>query len=146
MKTILTSIFPAILVLLISNATLAGINPVSVYPDHHLTADSDSLGSVTTPAALPVPDEELPVDDIPFDTGKVSAGYFVASAPSVAPESYINDIPFETGSIASRFLPLYYIGIYTQPEGFVDDIPFCTERIAERYLNREFVKYCCRTL
>jgi hypothetical protein len=146
MKTILTPLLPAILGLLLSNATIAGgINPY-LFSDHQLTTDSDSLGSVSSPVSLPVPEEEQPVDDIPFDTGKVSAGYFVAKAPKVEPEGYINDIPFETGSIASRFLPLYYLGIYTQPEGFVDDIPFCTERIAERYLNREFVKYCCRTL
>jgi len=109
-------------------------------------------------------DEELPVNDIPFNTNEIAAKYLINSIGlKLEDEGYIDDIPFDTRSIAAEYLykkamkqkfsleaepfindipfnTWYLFNLYAQDnyaltqEMNVDDIPFDTELITARYL------------
>ncbi|MFH1120995.1 MAG: hypothetical protein V1775_14350 [Bacteroidota bacterium] len=145
MKTLISCILLASLVILTSIASVADKNYKLPLTKHSSVADADTLGSAAKPVMLIIQEEEPYVEDIPFSTKEISEGYLVESLPAMDPESYIDDIPFETGSIANRFLPAGFLGIFFESESYIDDIPFNTCRIAENYLNRELSKYCCKT-
>ncbi len=142
MKTITTLILPAILVLLISNATIAG-NETS-YPFYYKTTsvNTDTSGMGLMPIYPIIPEDEAYVDDIPFNTREIIAGSFVAAYPVEDPEPYVNDIPFRTESIASRFLPARITGIFPEAESYINDIPFNTKKIAEKYCSNDQGRFC----
>jgi len=144
MKTLISIIIAALLAFFSCNSAKAGNENscASNYPAS--TVVVDTLGAVTIPVGQILNEDEAYVNDIPFDTKKIAAGYLVAVAPSVEPERYINDIPFRTDFIANRYLPCHMAILFPESENYINDIPFNTERIAAKYLSRETGKFCCR--
>ncbi len=54
---------------------------------------------------FPVPEEEKPVNDIPFDTHEIAVNYLFEQATAgleVPAESYVDDIPFETAVVVAK--------------------------------------------
>jgi hypothetical protein len=92
---------------------------------------------ITSPSVsgdIVVLEEENYVNDIPFDTWKISG---LAYPPDLTlnEESYVDDIPFNTAEIAREAL-LEKV-IEQKEEGSVNDIPFNTNKIYnEIQLNR----------
>lgn len=145
MKTIIISLLPALLTILMGNATIAGgDNYLPKYTTGY-NPDLDSIVASNKPASKQsLNEDEGYVDDIPFDTQKISAGYFAASVPVIEPEQYADDIPFETFSIASRFLPASLFGIFPEPEPYINDIPFDTSKIACKYIGSLSGRFCIK--
>lgn len=129
-----------------SSVAIAGFHTLLPLPDYLIRTDADSLVTVKKPVPLKIHEEELYVNDIPFDTKMISSAFIVPLIPVNEQESYVNDIPFDTETIAIRFLPASDYGISIEPEEYVDDIPFSTEKIVERYIKGESGKYCCKAL
>lgn len=143
MKTIITSILPALLILLISNAAIAGNE--NSYPFNYKTNAivADTAGLSVAPINQIIPEDETYVDDIPFDTREITAGYLALNNPANEPESYVNDIPFRTDSIARNYFPTRFTSIIPESESYINDIPFDTEMVAGKYLNKVQNKFCC---
>jgi hypothetical protein len=145
MKTIITSILPALLILLTSFTTVADNR--NSYPFNHITNTiiADTLGLSVVPINQIVRENEVYVDDIPFNTKEISAGYLASNNPVNEPESYVNDIPFRTDLIASSYFPGKFISVSPDPENYIDDIPFDTEIVAGKFLSKTQNKFCCST-
>ena len=134
MKTLKTLILLAALTFSGINATIAGAD--QNLPDYYQlsSASVDTLGSITFPAELlPIAPEEEYINDIPFDTKKVSSGYFVANMPKPEKETEFNDIPFDTKSVSDRYLNIPVSGVGPDPESYINDIPCNTACIAKRF-------------
>lgn len=144
MKTIITSILPALLVLLTSNATIAGNENSYPYNYKTNTIVADTAGISVVPIDQIVREDETYVDDIPFNTREITAGYLASNNPVNEPESYVNDIPFRTDSIARSYLPARFTSISPESESYINDIPFDTEMVAGKYLSKAHSKFCCR--
>jgi hypothetical protein len=143
MKTIITSILPALLVLLASNATIAGNENSHPFTYKTKTIVADTLGLSVVPINLIDREDETYEDDIPFTTREITAGYLASNDPVNEPESYVDDIPFRTDSIASSYFPDKFTIIFYEPESYINDIPFDTEVVAGKYLSKAQNKFCC---
>ncbi len=171
MKTFITSILPAFLILLTSNATIAGNKNSHPFNFKTNAIVADTLGLSVVPinqivredetyvndipfdtreiiagyhaTINPVNEPESYVNDIPFDTREITAGYLAAINPVNEPESYVNDIPFRTDSIAHSYFPARFNSIFPESESYINDIPFDTEMVAGKYLSKTQSKFCC---
>ena len=138
MKTKLCTISFVMLSFLVINPTMAGNSSTFPFNGLNLSTGTDTAGSLPwLYLNLPLPEPESYVDDIPFNTLKVSAAYFTSVVVRPETENSVNDIPFSTEAIASRFIPLDASGIKYENEAYINDIPFDTKRIATRILNCE---------
>ncbi|HOP14433.1 hypothetical protein [Lentimicrobium sp.] len=138
MRTKLCTISFVMLTMLMITPAMAGTSGVLPLNGLNNTTGTDTAGSLAwAHLKLPQPEPEAYVDDIPFNTLKVSAAYFTSVVVIPETEKTVNDIPFSTEAIASRFMPLDASGIKYENETYVNDIPFDTKRIAARILNCE---------
>ncbi len=144
MKTLITLIITALLAFFSGNASQAGNNYsfASNFPASSVVVDT--LGLSAKPLVQISVVDETYIDDIPFNTKEIAAGFLVAVTPAIEPEPYINDIPFRTDFIANRFLPSRMAIINPETENYINDIPFNTEKVAAKYLCRDNGKFCCR--
>lgn len=92
---------------------------------------------VDNPAAVEFPmEEELNVDDIPFNTREVAENYELMAALNVPfemeEESYVDDIPFDTEAVATGYRMREHMNLEFdfEEEAYIDDIPFNTFSIA----------------
>jgi hypothetical protein len=81
-------------------------------------------------------DEEAYINDIPFDTEGVTAGYRCEQAMTAdfnfEDEAYIDDIPFNTECVSANCHYQQAIGkvFDFEDESYIDDIPFNTHTLA----------------
>jgi hypothetical protein len=101
------------------------------------TGDDSSNQAFNPMFAMPVPEPEAYIDDIPFNTRNVWVDHFTGLCSTPDPEPVANDIPFSTCCIAARYLPLSDCGIKVDAEKAVSDIPFNTKRIAAKIIKKK---------
>jgi hypothetical protein len=81
----------------------------------------------------PVAEEELYIDDIPFNTWEIAVESITEGDETVLKEEpYVDDIPFDTRAIANLYLMKKMVE--TTSENNVNDIPFNTEKVVNDYL------------
>lgn len=144
MKTIVTSLLPALLVIVLINIPFTGSSSFTPNTGNLPIADSDSVVTANKPLSHLQLTEEAYIDDIPFDTRKILCSYLNTVVIAQEPEPYSDDIPFETASIASRFIPAAEAGIIAEPEAYIDDIPFDTARIVSMIQQYNIRQMCSK--
>lgn len=126
MKTKLTF---ALFFLFINTMLFAGRDIISA------TSGTDTL-VITSSVRLPLPEEELYINDIPFDTKAIALKSLYVNLTAPEEEDYINDIPFDTEVVAAVYnYNLQYI--LPEEEAYIDDIPFNTSEMVKEYFVNE---------
>jgi hypothetical protein len=88
----------------------------------------------------PVVDEEMYIDDIPFNTWQIAVDAIIeGDETKLAEEPYVDDIPFDTRIIASQHLTRKIEN--KSEESNVDDIPFDTEKVMYGELTARLTEY-----
>jgi len=87
-------------------------------------------------AGEPVTNEEMYIDDIPFNTELIAANALHEQAMKqqfqLAEEAYIDDIPFDTESVVKIGLSNWAMSqkFVMETEDYIEDIPFDTAKSA----------------
>ncbi len=114
-----TSIITAVLIFSAALILANGRNVSPMPPDYRMVLEDEAY-----------------VNDIPFDTWRISQ---VSYPPDLvlAEEGYVDDIPFNTAEIAGKALLKKVIK--QQEESSVNDIPFNTKKIYDEVLLGRFI-------
>jgi len=146
MKTIFSTTALFLLINTITFATTAGIYSKLPGELRNRSVTRDTAGMITQLLYQPALENEGYVDDIPFDTHKISTGFLVATLKEQNQEAYIDDIPFNTALIAKSQLMSTVATFKNEAEQYVNDIPFNTKKIAEKYHQNSNGRVVCDNL
>jgi len=151
-----TTILTLVMIAVLGLGQMMAVNTTVVDSEKDNTKVANTVEMIVTPMMVAFElEDEMYIDDIPFDTEVIVESYLESNNNTlplemnfvIEDEEYIDDIPFNTELIAKAYLDnsssLSHdeIVFTIDEEEYIDDIPFDTEVIYQCHHDNN-VKHC----